>query len=76
MTTIFSCICGKYDDSQDLENDFKDKHEPLNEHVIIFYSLFNISFIRILVEKSLFILRKSSPSITYQNLDMMICVLK
>ena len=40
MTTIFSCICGKYDESQDLENDFKDKREPLNEHVIFFYSLF------------------------------------
>jgi hypothetical protein len=33
MTAIFSVICGKYDESQDLENDFKDKHGPLNKHV-------------------------------------------
>jgi hypothetical protein len=44
MTAIVACICGKYDESQDLENDFKDKRESLNEHVIFFYSLFNIKF--------------------------------
>jgi hypothetical protein len=33
MTAIFACICGKYDESQDFENDFKDKHGPLNKHV-------------------------------------------
>jgi len=44
MTTIFSCICGKYDESQDLENDFKDKHEPLNEQVLFLNFLFNINF--------------------------------
>jgi hypothetical protein len=35
MTTINACICGKYDESQDLENDFQDKHGPLNEHVLL-----------------------------------------
>jgi hypothetical protein len=34
MTSIMACICAKYDESQDLENDFKDKHGPLNKHVI------------------------------------------
>ena len=33
MTAIFACICGNYDESQDLGNDFKDKHGPLNKHV-------------------------------------------
>ena len=36
MTTIVACICGKYDESKDLENDFKDKHGPLNEQVLFF----------------------------------------
>jgi hypothetical protein len=33
MTTILACICGKYDESQDLENDFNDKHGTLNKNV-------------------------------------------
>ena len=33
MTAIIACICGKYDESQDLENDYKDKQGPLNKHV-------------------------------------------
>ncbi len=34
MTTIYVCICGKYDESQDLENDFKEKLGPLNKNVM------------------------------------------
>jgi hypothetical protein len=34
MTAILSCVCGKYDESQDLVNDFKDKNGPLNNHVL------------------------------------------
>ena len=34
MTTIFVCLCGKNDESQNLENDFKDKNGPLNRQVL------------------------------------------
>ena len=34
MTTIFVCLCGKYYESQNLENDFKDKNGPLNRQVL------------------------------------------
>jgi hypothetical protein len=44
MTTIFSVICGKYDESQDLENDFKDKHGPLNKHVFFVKIFFHFFF--------------------------------
>jgi hypothetical protein len=36
MTTIYVCICRKYDERQDLENDFKDKNVPLKIYVILF----------------------------------------
>ena len=39
MTAILSCVCGKYDESQDLVNDFKDKNGPLNKHVLFLWSL-------------------------------------
>jgi hypothetical protein len=45
MTTIVACICGKYDESQDLENDFIDKHGPLNEQVLFLNFLFNLKFL-------------------------------
>ena len=63
MTAIFSVICGKYDESQDLENDFKDKHGPLNKHV--FFSE-NISSFLFLVFKLdfYFIQRINSKPIT------------
>ena len=61
MTTIFSCICGNYDESQDLENDFKDKREPLNEHVIFFYSLFNMKFHANFSWKVLIFCKKKQP---------------
>jgi len=35
MTTIYVCVCRKYNERQDLENDFKDNNEPLNINVII-----------------------------------------
>jgi hypothetical protein len=41
MTAIFSVICGKYDESQDLENDFKDKQGPLNKHVFFSENMFS-----------------------------------
>jgi hypothetical protein len=41
MTAIFSVICGKYDENQDLENDFKDKHGPLNKHVFFSENMFS-----------------------------------
>jgi len=44
MTAIFSVICGKYDESQDLENDFKDKHGPLNKHVFFSENMFSFLF--------------------------------
>ena len=65
MTTIFACICGKYDESQDLENDSKDKHGPLNKKVIFIVNLFLSSF---LVFKFLIYLRINNPSITYRHL--------
>jgi hypothetical protein len=34
MTTLYVCKCGKYDESQDFENDSKDKHGPLNKNVL------------------------------------------
>jgi hypothetical protein len=34
MMTIFVCLCGKYDESQNLENDFQDKNGPLNRQVL------------------------------------------
>ncbi len=40
MTALFACIYGKYDESQDLENDFKDKHGPLHKHVLFFVIFF------------------------------------
>ena len=61
MTTIFSCICGKYDESQDLENDFKDKRELINEHVMFFYSLFNIKFHANFSWKVLIYFKKKQP---------------
>ena len=42
MTTIFVCLCGKYDESQNLENDFKDKNGSLNRQVL--FLLFSINF--------------------------------
>ena len=33
MTTIYVCLCRKYDERQDLENDFKDNNESLNINV-------------------------------------------
>ena len=65
MTTIFACICGKYDESQDLENDSKDKHGPLNKKVIFIANFFLSSF---LVFKFFIYLRINSPSITYRHL--------
>jgi len=44
MTTIFACFCVKYDESQDLENDFKDKHGPLNKKVFIIANMFYLRF--------------------------------
>jgi len=44
MTTIFSVICGKYDESQDLENDFKDKNGPLNKQVVLMTIYFHFLF--------------------------------
>jgi hypothetical protein len=34
MTAILSCVCGKYVESQDFGNDFKDKNGPLNINVL------------------------------------------
>jgi hypothetical protein len=42
MTTIFVCLCRIYDESQNLENDFKDKNGPLNRQVL--FLLFSINF--------------------------------
>jgi hypothetical protein len=33
MTIIYVCLCRKDDERQDLENDFKDKNEPLKINV-------------------------------------------
>ena len=53
MTAIFACICGNYDESQDLGNDFKDKHGPLNKHVTCLQlkhqSLFAYFFLNIFI---------------------------
>ena len=52
MTTIFVFLFGKYNDSQDLELDNKDKNqainEPLHENVIL------SDFLRVLIFLSLF----------------------
>ena len=68
MTAIFSVICGKYDESQDLENDFKDKHRPLNKHVFFsenisykhqLVSLTNPAWFDVcFIHRSLFVLQK------------------
>ena len=29
MTSFYALICGEYDESKDMENDSKDKNEPL-----------------------------------------------
>ena len=51
MTAILSCVCGKYDESQNLENDFQDKNGPLNRQVLFlwfsiklcdFFKIFNL----------------------------------
>ena len=31
MTSILVLICGKYDESQDLKNDYMDQNQPLND---------------------------------------------
>ena len=36
MTAFYVCVCRKYDERQDLENDFRDNNEPLNIKVIFF----------------------------------------
>jgi hypothetical protein len=36
MTTILACICGKYDESQDLANDFKVNYGLSKIHVVLF----------------------------------------
>ena len=61
MTAIFSVICGKYDESQDLENDFKDKHGPLNKHV--FFSENNFSFLFLVFKLDFYFIQriKSKP---------------
>jgi hypothetical protein len=73
MTTIFACICGKYDESQDLENDFKDKHGPLNENVNFFVQLcFDFHFEYLSFYALYFIQRISKPSITFLQVEMRI----
>ena len=37
MTTFYVCLCRKYDEKQDLENDLRDNNEPLNIKVIVFF---------------------------------------
>ncbi len=44
MTTILTCVCGKYDESQDFENDFKDKHGPLKKYVLFYDFLCHVPF--------------------------------
>jgi hypothetical protein len=36
MTAFDVCVCRKYDERQDLENDLRDNNEPLNIKVILF----------------------------------------
>ena len=36
MTAFYVCVCRKYDERQDFENDFRDNNEPLNIKVIFF----------------------------------------
>ncbi len=63
MTTINACICGKYDESQDLENDFQDKHGPLNKHVLLLDFLVRINLSPPISLKFLFYSKIKQPSI-------------
>jgi len=71
MTAILSCVCGKYDESQDLENDFKEQHEPLKRKVIFYGFLMqnNISFH---LNLFVFLNRIQNPQIIFQHLRMII----
>jgi hypothetical protein len=73
MTAIFACICGKYDESQDFENDFKDKHGPLNEHVHFVVNMcFRFYFDYLNFYVLFYIQRIISPAIStfHTNLDV------
>ena len=37
MTAFYVCVCRKYDERQDLENDLRDNNRPLNIKVIVFF---------------------------------------
>jgi len=56
---MMTTICGKYDQSQDLEKDFKNQHKPLNRHVLYFrsYRLYLFKFIYSLLLKELSTIR-------------------
>ena len=71
MTAIFACICGKYDESQDFENDFKDKHGPLNKHVHFVVKMcfrFYVDYLNFYV--LFFNQRIISPAISYQLMEI------
>jgi hypothetical protein len=66
MTTIFVCLCGKYDESQNLENDFKDKNGPLNRQVL--FLRFSIKFYDFIKNKIFILLKEQETSQLHTNI--------